>query len=75
MLSWPNLSAVACRPNCTSISAKPTSQMPCLRAWAIRLGRRVDDSGADSTPMRWSTEVMALVKAASAARRKATALL
>jgi len=41
----------------------------------MRLRRRADDSGADSTPIRWRTEVTALVKAASAASRKATVLL
>ena len=68
-LSSPNRRAVACRPKTTSMRAKPISQMPRLRAWAIRLQRMVVDSGAVSTPIRWSTEVRALTKAAVAARR------
>ena len=68
-LSCPKRRAVACRPKVTSMRAKPMSQMPRLMAWAIRLQAQVVDSGADSTPMRWRTEVSALTKAASAARR------
>ncbi len=67
-LSSPKRRAVACSPNTTSIRAKPISQMPRLRAWAIRLQRMVVDSGAVSTPIRCSTEVSALTKAAVAAR-------
>ena len=68
-LSWPKRNAVAWRPNVTNIRAKPMSQMPRRRAWAIRLHRKVVDSGADSTPIRCRTEVSALTKAESAARR------
>ena len=68
-LSSPNRRAVACSPKDTSIKAKPTSQIPRRRAWAIRLHRSVVESGADSTPIRCRTEVKALTKAARAARR------
>ncbi len=68
-LSSPKRRAVACSPNSTSMRPKPTSQTTRLMAWDIRLRRNVLDSGADSTPMRWRTEVRALTKAAIAARR------
>ena len=75
VLSWPCLSAVATNPNCTRLNAKPMSQIFCLTAWPMRLALRADDSGAVSTPMRCSTEVRALVKAARAAKMMATHLL
>ena len=68
-LSSPNRRAVACSPKTTSINPNPMSQMPRRMAWVIRLRRRVVDSGAVSTPIRWSTEVRALTKAAVAASR------
>ncbi len=68
-LNSPNRSAVAWRANTTSISAKPINQMPRFRAWAMRLHRMVVEAGAVSTPIRCSTEVRALTKAASAASR------
>ncbi len=68
-LSSPKRRAVACSPKVTSMRPKPTIQMTRLMAYDIRLRRIVVDSGASSTPMRWRTEVRALTKAASAARR------
>ena len=68
-LSWPRRRAVACRPNSTSISANPTSQIRRRTAWAIRLNRRAADEGADSTPILCSTETRALTMAAVTARR------
>ena len=66
--SVPMCSATACIKKDRIMTPKPRSQTPRRRAWAMRLSRIVESSGASSTPMRWSTLVRALANAAAIAR-------
>ena len=66
--SRPMCSAKACNRKEQIMKPKPRSQTPRRMAWAMRLSRMVDSSGASSTPMRWNTLVSALESAAATAR-------
>ena len=50
--SRPMCSANDCNKKEQIMKPKPMSQTPRRMAWAIRLSRMVDSSGASSTPMR-----------------------
>ncbi len=66
--SRPMCSAKDCSRKEQIMKPKPKSQTPRRMAWAMRLSRIVDSSGASSTPMRWNTLVSALDSAAATAR-------
>ena len=63
----PMCSAKDCKRNEQIMKPKPRSQTPRRMAWAMRLSRIVDSSGASSTPMRWNTLVSAFESAAATA--------